>query len=208
VIDANVPDGRGGPGTSSSLLLRLQAPEEDAEAWRRFVGLYRPLLLRWCQISRLQPADAEDVTQDVFRTVREKIAGFRRDPTRGTFRGWLRTITRHAICDLARARVREQQGAGGSDAYAHLLALPDVAPAEEGEGRDRDEERVLLREALRDLLPGVADHTREAFWQVMVEGRRPADVAQQMGVKEHVVYLAKSRILKRLKDEYGELLDL
>jgi RNA polymerase sigma-70 factor (ECF subfamily) len=190
------------------LLIRLQAVEEDPEAWRRFVGLYQPLLLRWCQKSRLQPADAEDVTQDVFRTVREKIAGFRRDPTRGTFRGWLRTITKHAICDLARTRTQGQQGVGGSGAYAHLLAQPDAAPAEVDEERDRDEERVLLREALRHLLPGVTDPTREAFWQVMVEGRRPAEVAQQMGVKEHVVYLAKSRILRRLKDVYGELLDL
>jgi len=67
---------------------------------------------------------------------------------------------------------------------------------------------MLLRQALKKILANFKDQTREAFWQVMIEGRSPAEVAQEMGVKEYIVYLAKSRILKRLKDEYGELLDL
>jgi RNA polymerase sigma-70 factor, ECF subfamily len=208
VTDADVYDHRGGAATSSSLLIRIQADTPDPEAWQRFVNLYQPLILSWCRCCQLQSADADDVTAEVFRSVYLGVAKFTRGESGGTFRGWLRTITRHAVCNLGRQRAKAVQAAGGSDAQAELQAVPDTPLAETDEERDREEERELLREALKAILSNFKETTRDAFWQVVIEGRSASEVARGMGVEEHVVYLAKSRILKRLRDEYGGLLDL
>lgn len=207
MTNTNGNKSKGGQDTSSSLLERLRSTERDPDAWERFVALYQPLVLDWCRRGRLQSADADDVTAEVFRSVHRAIARFKRGGA-GTFRRWLREITRNAICDLARARAREAQGAGGSDAQAVIQAVPEVVFDDVDEERDRDEQRMLLRKALRAILANYKDQTREAFWRVVVEGRCPAEVAREMAVEEHVVYLAKSRILKRLREEYGDLLDM
>ena len=208
VTDRPVSVGGSGPQTSLSLLARIQAVQPDAAAWDRFVTLYRDLVLGWCRQSGLQESDAEDVTQEVFRSVHKAVARFRRDQPGDSLRGWLRQIAKNAICTWARQSAREVRGEGGSDARARLQAVPEVALGDVDEERDREEERELIRRALTGLLDGFKSQTRDAFWRVVVEGRRPAEVAQELGVKEHVVYLAKSRVLKRLRAEYGDLLDL
>ena len=86
-------------------------------------------------MSRLQDADA-DVTAEVFRSVHRGISRFQRGATGGTFRGWLRTITRHTICDMGRLKAREVQGTGGSDAQAELLAVPEMFLPDQDEQRD------------------------------------------------------------------------
>ena len=91
MTDANVTKGEGSQGTSSSLLDRVRA--QDRAAWVRLVKLYAPLVYRWCRQMGLRSVDAEDVGQEVFSAVHRKVADFRRDPDRGTFRGWLRVIT-------------------------------------------------------------------------------------------------------------------
>src|SRR5262245_23310499 len=120
MTDGRVLENEGSGRTSSSLLVRVR--EQDPEAWRRFVDLYGPLLLRWCCQAGLQEADAADVTQEVFRSVSVAIVDFRHDQKGDTLRGWLRTITRNKITDWARRKPPGGDGAGGSDAQARLLA--------------------------------------------------------------------------------------
>lgn len=204
VIDRAVK-GCGAASTSSTLLERVRARSDDA--WQRFGQLYRPLVLGWARQAGLQDADAEDVAQDVFQAVHGAIADFRHDRSGDTLRGWLRTITRNKARDLARRAAREPPGAGGEHARAELLAAACPPPAG-SDVADRDEQRALLRRALDMTLADFADRTRRAFWAVVVEGRAPAEVARELGVGVHVVYLAKSRVLKRLRDEFEGLVDL
>jgi RNA polymerase sigma-70 factor (ECF subfamily) len=98
--------------TSSSLLQRVQG--QDADAWRRLVRLYGPLIDYWVRRGGLQPADAEDVFQDVFRAVAAHIGTFTRDRATGSFRGWLRTITRSKLADHFRRRGQQPEAVGGS----------------------------------------------------------------------------------------------
>ena len=91
------PTPRSVNATSPSLLARVQANQPGS--WERLVDLYAPLVYHWCRRSALSPEDAADVFQEVFRSVAEHIAGFRRDRAGATFRGWLRTITRNKIND-------------------------------------------------------------------------------------------------------------
>src|SRR4051812_26178360 len=104
VTDAHVESLGDGGQTSTTLLIRVKA--KDQEAWRRLVHLYSPLVHRWCRRCGLQEADTADVAQDVFRTVAESIDGFHHDQSGDSFRGWLRAVTRTRLLDFLRRKAR------------------------------------------------------------------------------------------------------
>src|SRR5437899_2568008 len=82
-------------GTSLTLLERLRANEPDA--WGTMVRLYTPLVYQWCFRGGVRGADADDISQEVFRAAAAGFAGFRREHEGDTFRGWLRGITRNMV---------------------------------------------------------------------------------------------------------------
>jgi len=189
--------------TQRSLLDRARA--RDPAAWERMVALYAPLVLSWCRAWGLRGEDAADVFQEVFQAVAAHLAGFRRDRTGDTFRGWLRTITRNKVHDLYRRREREPAGIGGSEARALLAQMPEAEPtAESGPGEPAEGE--LLHRALELIRGDFEPRTWEAFWQTAVEGRATADVAADLGMTPGAVRVAKSRVLHRLRTDLGELL--
>jgi len=171
------------------------------------MSLYRPLVLYWCQRKGLQAADAEDVAQEVFGAVAKAIDQFHRNQARDSLRGWLRTITNNAIVDHIRRASRQAAGVGGSDAHRGMEDIPSPSPDSDAVV-GRDENMILIRQAFELVLGGYKDHTREAFWRVVVEKQKPENVAQALGVGVHVVYLAKSRVLNRLQEEFDGLVDL
>lgn len=205
MIDRHVQDVGKGEVTSSTLLAEVKA--RAPEAWQRFVSLYRPLVRYWCQQAGLQTADSEDVAQEVFSAVAGAVDRFQHGQAGNTFRGWLRTITRNAIVNYVRRTRREASGVGGSSALRMIQDIP-ATPPDSNAGADREETRVLIRQAFELVLAKYKDHTREAFWRVVVEKQKPEDVAQDLGVAVHVVYLAKSRVLRRLQEEFDGLVDL
>ncbi len=189
--------------TSVSLLERIRAC--DQEAWERFVHLYTPLVYRWCRQAGLRQIDAADVGQEVFRAVAHGIGNYRHDRPSDTFRGWLRVLTRRKVADFGR-RQDPCQAAGGSDALARLQRFADD---ETPEPASEQEDRLLvLRRALDLVLRDFEEKTRQAFWRVVLEGQPAAEVAQALGVTPNAVYLAKSRVLRRLRDEFAGCLDM
>ena len=117
-------------GTSRGLIEAARV--HDPAAWERMVTLYAPLVLFWCRQWGLREEDAADVFQDVFQSVAAHIAGFTRG-TGGTFRGWLRTITRNKVNDAFRRQRREPAGVGGSErrptSRSPSRSRPRTAPA-------------------------------------------------------------------------------
>jgi RNA polymerase sigma-70 factor, ECF subfamily len=202
VIDNHVQVGGDGMTTSSTLLAGVKAHEP--EAWKRFVTLYQPLVFYWCRQGGLQAVDGEDVAQNVFNAVYGAIDRFRHDQDGHTLRGWLRTITRNKVRDHARRATREVPPVGGSEAHRELLALPESPHASDDEA-DATEEQILIRQAFEMILSGFKDYTRQAFWRVVVDGQKPEDVAEELGIKVDSVYLARSRVLCRLKKEFGAI---
>jgi RNA polymerase sigma-70 factor (ECF subfamily) len=182
-------------------LLRVQA--DDRAAWERLVSLYSPLVYYWCRQARLQADDAADVGQEVFQAVARKIADFRRGGPDTTFRGWLRTITRNKVLDHLRRQRRTLKGVGGHEAQQQLLQLP----ASEGKADEATEASLVYRQALELLHREFEERTWQAFWRVAVGEQAPADVAAELGMTVNAVYLAKSRILRRLRDEFADLLE-
>lgn len=177
----------------------------DPEAWRQFVFLYGPLVYRWCRRAGLQETDAADVGQEVFAAVARSIADYRHDRQGDSFRGWLRTITRNKLLDFARAKPPGATGVGGSDWQARLLAFADKEEAGSA-AESREDDRILLcRRIVEMVLADCKVETRQAFLRVVGGKERPADVARDLGMTVNAVYLARSHILRRIREEYAAL---
>lgn len=194
-----------GDATSLSLLLRLKANE--AAAWDRLVILYAPLVYYWCRKLDLAEQDAADVIQDVFQSVAAKIGVFRKEKPGDTFRGWLRTITHNKVYDHFRRLGREPNAPGGTEANLRLAQLPAAEDSEAVEDDEQQQYQQLMHRALEMIRGEFAPQTWQAFWRVVVDGQRPVDVAQELSMRPGTVRVAKSRVLQRLRQELGELLE-
>ncbi len=188
--------------TSLSLLDRVRANETSA--WERLVSLYTPLLGRWCRQCGLQDADAANIRQEVFLAVAKHIGEYQR--AAGTFRHWLWVITRNKVIDFWRIEAG-QAAPGGSAAMKDLeqIALPD--PNETRSGSDDDERALLYRRATELIARDFEETTWKAFLMVVVEDHSPAEAAAALGISTNAVYLAKGRVLSRLRAEFADLID-
>jgi RNA polymerase sigma-70 factor (ECF subfamily) len=183
--------------TPVSLLDRIrQSPE--GEAWERFVDMYTPLLLKWAHRVGLQDQDIADLVQDIFALLVEKLPSFEYDPQR-SFRGWLKTV----LLNCWRKRQRGQ----------HLILQPGADPALAAETdpiREFDEaeyRRFVVQRALQLMQANFEPSTWRACWEFVVHDRPAAEVAAELGISVNSVYLAKSRVLRRLRAELNGLLD-
>jgi RNA polymerase sigma-70 factor (ECF subfamily) len=189
--------------TPSSLLERLRSPGDDP-AWERLVALYGPTVEGWCRRAGLSAEEAADVRQDVFRAVVGGIAAFRRDRPGDSFRGWLYATTRNRVIDFRRRAARQPRAAGGTDAHDRLLELPAEESCDSAAG-DADT-RGLYERCVGLIRSEFEERTWRAFWGVAVDDRPAAEVAAELGMTPGAVYIAKSRVLRRLRDEFGELI--
>ena len=196
--------GRRPPSTSLTLLERLL--DNDPEAWRTMVRLYTPLLYHWCARGGVRGADAEDVVQEVFRAAVSSLDRFRRERPGDSFRAWLRGITRNMLLVHFRRASRQPQASGSSDVYAQLEAVADPAPTDFLEEDPPSELEAHRRRALELVRGQVEERTWRAFWLTAIEGHAPAEVAASLGVSPTAVRMAKSRVLHRLKEQFGELI--
>jgi RNA polymerase sigma-70 factor (ECF subfamily) len=168
--------------------------------------LYGQTVYVWCRGAGVSEADAADVSQEVFAAVARHIADFRRERPGDSFRGWLWTITRNKVRDHWRRQADRVKAAGGTTAQQVMNqvpedGLPDTEARAEGEASD------LYRRALELIRSEFEERTWRAFLMVTMEGRLPADAASVLGTTPGAVYIAKSRVLKRLRDEFGDLIE-
>ncbi|HKB40951.1 MAG TPA: sigma-70 family RNA polymerase sigma factor [Gemmataceae bacterium] len=193
-----------GSSTSLGLLERVKA--RDPVAWQRMVSLYGPLIDRWARQAGLQEADAADVRQEVLQAVDRAIDGFRRDRPGDTFRGWLKTITRNKVLDHLRRTRGGEAAVGGSDALKQMQQLPADAIPDSTE--DAEEFGQILRQALELIRTDFEERTWRAFWRVVIEEQEAAEVAAELGMSINAVYLAKGRVLARLREEFAGLMEV
>jgi RNA polymerase sigma-70 factor, ECF subfamily len=196
--DTPSPDSR---RTSRSLLQR--AREKEPDAWQRLVVLYDPLVRHWCRRGGVAAQDIEDVVQEVFARAYAALGAFRHSAPSDTFRGWLHGLTRHRILEHFR-RVRRQIAAvGGSDAQDMFLNQPDllIEPDEE----ERTLCGRLYRRALEFIRGEFEARTWQMFWRSVIDNLSTAAVAAELGTSPAAVRQARSRILRRLREEAAEL---
>lgn len=191
------------PATRASLLIRLR-DGHDADAWRQFVQLYGPVVYGFARKRGLQDADASDLMQEVLRSVAGAVGRLDYDPRRGTFRGWLYTITRNKVYSFLDGRRRQLRGSGDSAAQQRLEA--EAAPDGDASAEwDREYERQLAAWAMEQIRGEFQDSTWQAFYQTAVEGKSPKDVAKALGMSPGAVYVAKSRVLARLRRDVQQV---
>jgi RNA polymerase sigma-70 factor (ECF subfamily) len=183
--------------TPASLLDRLRQPAQE-QAWARFVDLYTPLLVCWARRLGLREPDTADLVQDTLVLLVRKLPAFTYDRGK-SFRAWLRTVFLN--CWRNRCRRAELPRVEGAD----LNGLTGADPADVfGEEEYR---RWLVGRALELMQAEFQPATWKAWWECVVEARRPAEVAAELGMSVGAVYVAKSRVLSRLRLELADLLD-
>lgn len=176
--------------TPVSLLERLRRPGERT-AWDRFIELYTPLLYHWAGRLGLQGHNAADLVQDVFTILLQRLPEFTYDPQK-RFRNWLWTILLNRWRESYRRRVPAALG----DA---VLAVEVPDPLDDL--AEQEYRRYLVGRALEIMKAEFQPTTWQACWEHVVSGRCAADVAAQLGMTEGAVYVAKHRVLRRLRKE-------
>jgi RNA polymerase sigma-70 factor, ECF subfamily len=169
------------------------------------VDLYRPLVLFWCTRAGLGADDAEDVAQGVLAAAATGLGGFRRDRPGDSFRAWLRAITRNQVLLHFRRNRGRVPAEGGSDAWQHLQDVADPLAVEDA--LEEVEVGRLHRRAVEQVRGEFEERTWQAFWLTTIEDRAPAALAGELGMTPAAIRQAKSRVLRRLKQAMGELLD-
>ena len=189
--------------TSISLLDRLKAARPDASDWNRLQGIYLPLISRWLGRVPGLGTEADDLAQEVFVVVIREIPRFQRQ-REGSFRAWLRQVTVNKVRTYRRKRNRRPMvGVDATDGFLDRLADPSGDLAREW---DLDHDRHVFEKLLAVVQPDFSATTWEAFRRFAVDGLPAATVAEETGLSVNAVLQAKSRILKRLREEAGDLL--
>jgi RNA polymerase sigma-70 factor (ECF subfamily) len=169
------------------------------------VEIYAPLVYEMARRRGLQDSDAADLTQEVLRSVSGAVARLDYDRRKGTFRGWLFTVTRNALNTFFEAQQRVPRASGDSGVQAWLEEQP--ARDDDSAFWDTQYQRRLLAYAAEQVRSSFEDATWQAFWQTAVEGKPGKAVAASLGMTVGAVYIAKSRVLSRIKEQVRDLLD-
>ncbi len=183
--------------TRATLLLRIRDPK-DPLAWGEFVSLYAPLVHAYGRRRGLQDSDAADVTQEVLSRVTRAASTFDYDPSRGSFRGWLLTVTRHEIIKQATRRERHEIARGDSDARQLLEQLPDQADDDRWQ---KDYRWNLFQWVAERVRREFRDATWQAFWRTAVLDEEVEHVARELQLSTGAIYVARSRVTARIRTE-------
>lgn len=184
--------------TSLTLLRRVE--EDDPESWSRFTRLYGPIVYSWCRNMGLQPDDAEDVGQEVFRVVLSKLCTFEpgKKPS-GAFRSWLWGITRLETLRHLRSVKRQPGGRGGTDHNMSLQRLEQESQEPESIA-GQTPQQVLLHSAIAILKLEFDPRTWQAFWDMAAKGRPAKDIGAELDMTAKAVRQAKFRVTKKLRE--------
>ena len=187
--------------TSSSLLRAAQ--NHDADAWRRIVDLYSRRIYRWCRLASLQPEDASDVAQEVFRAVARKLVDFHHQDRGDSFRGWLYRITQNKIRDYVRRRPgRQELACGGTDAQRRFLDVAAEASGSTQTGAPLSASRIDPR-VLQQVQSEVSERDWLVFWRVVVDGQTSREAGEYFEMSPNAVRLVKMRVLRRFRELIG-----
>lgn len=193
--------------TRYELIRRLQK-EDNSEAWREFYGVYRNLVLSVALKSSLSPEDAEEVVQETFVSVSQKLGEFKADPAAGSFKSWLLQKARWLILNkiaqgnrnnhLRGGKPQSQYGDSTSGTSA-LERIPAPPPDAFGAAWEKEWRNSLVNLALEKLKPRVNPRHFQVFYLLVIKEQSPAQVCRALGVNRGRVYLVKHRLARLFK---------
>lgn len=189
--------------TRATLLLRIRDTDNDA-AWNEFVSIYGPLIRGFCLRRGLQESDAADVSQEVIRKVAGTVHSFEYEPERGSFRSWLFTVVRNQI-NLFIRKQKRQPSVWNDTAIIRRLEADSTFDLESEWDREYNEH--VLNWAAGTVRREFKESTWRAFWRTAVEGVDAPRAAAELGLTVGAVYIARSRVLARMKAKIQTLTD-
>jgi RNA polymerase sigma-70 factor (ECF subfamily) len=185
------------PETRASLILRLGDPADDL-AWSEFLQIYEPMLFRLASRWGLQDADAREVVQETLLAVAKAIPDFRADGHAGAFRGWLAAITRHKLADHLARRERQVHGSGDPDVH-RWLEQHHAGGESSISVWDWQQKRQIFSWAADRVRGQIGASTWQAFYRTSIQGESVAQVAADLERREGMIYVARSRVMARLR---------
>ena len=185
--------------TRPSLLVRVR-DGSDHVAWSQFVSLYAPLIHAYGRRRGLQDADAADLVQEVLQAAARNLAEFEYDTLKGSFRGWLFTVTRNKFLNWVTRTKKQTNGTGDTRVRKLLQEHPEA----DQEYWEQQHKWHLVRWAADQVCPEFHTNTWRAFQQTAFEQRSAADVARALEISVGAVYIAKSRVLSRIREVIRE----
>ena len=192
--------------TSATLLARIQSGE--SQSWDRLTRLYGPLVRHWCKCWGIPDADLDDLVQETWAALGPNLTSYRSGPDR-SFRAWLRGVTHHKTQDWHRRRARQVTDASGGTVMVQFLN--QIQSDEDADGlddpEDQTQKQALYGRALAEIRAEFENRTWLIFLAVSIDGKPVAEVANEYGLSPAGVRKIKSRVLHRLRQELGELID-
>ena len=189
------------PETDPSLIDRVK-DMSDGASWLEFMRIYQPVVYRMARRRGMQDADAQDVSQQVFTSISRSLASWHPATDQPPFRAWLSTIVRNAVT-TALTRRRPDQGTGSSSVADAL----DRLPSEEQTATEliTEAKREIVRWAAEQIRPEFTELTWDIFWKIAMQDLSVADVSKTTGRSVGAIYVARHRVLARLKEKIAEV---
>lgn len=184
--------------TRLSLLHQVTGSDGSDEAWAELVDLYQPLVAGWLRRYNLRPDDVEDVSQEVMSMLVRQLDDFDHNGRIGAFRNWLRQVTVNRATEFFRRNRRQAPCVGGSSFHDMLEQLRDPV-SEVSRLFNREHDLHLLAKLLLRVSSEFKPQTMSLFRMHVMLARDANDIAQEQGITPHAVYMAKSRIMRRLR---------
>jgi RNA polymerase sigma factor (sigma-70 family) len=191
------------PKTRASLLVRIR-DSQDEQAWSEFVAIYEPLVYRLARRKGFQHADSVELTQEVLLAVASAIDRWEPDPQRGKFRTWLFRIARNLMINWLAREGRHPRGTGDTE-VKQLLEQQPAPPDDDSALFDQEYKRQTFRWAAEQVRGEFRPATWRAFWLTSVEGEPIQETADLLGMTRGAVYIARSRVMARLKQTIQRL---
>lgn len=189
--------------TRLSLISRIRV--DDSRAWRELVELYGPLIAYWCRKQGLSDSATSDCVQDVFFAVLKSFDQYQPRTNGGGFRAWLWMITRNKIIDTRRVTERQALASGGSSAQRQFNQIPDANLSEDDPTEPIELNKVLHR-AMDQVRDEFESKTWQAFWRTTIDGISTAVVAEELSLTPATIRQHRSRILRRLRRQLGDMI--
>jgi RNA polymerase sigma-70 factor (ECF subfamily) len=190
--------------TRLSLLFRAQTGEADA--WKDLTALYHPMIIGWLNRQGVPASDLDDLSQEVLLSVVKHLPNFQHSNRRGAFRSWLRTIVCSRTADYWRASDTGTQADGGSGATAALQLIADPN-SDLNRQWDEQHDRYVFNRLLDLVEEEFEATTMQAFRRLALNGASGAETAAELGLSVAAVYAARSRVLRRIRQEAEGLID-
>ncbi|MEM7560588.1 MAG: sigma-70 family RNA polymerase sigma factor [Planctomycetota bacterium] len=190
--------------TSLSLLRRLQESDES-ENWNELARIYSPLIRLWLRRYQVQESDADDLLQEVLLALAEQLGQFNHSGRKGSFRCWLRTILLNRLRRFWQSRDRFSQEQAGSN--LRLIEELNDPASDASQLWNRQHDQYVLKQLLSAAEAHFESKTWQAFCRVTLDGVATANVASELDISVNAVCLAKSRVIRRLRQESEGLVD-